>query len=243
MPVVQHAVRAAVKARPEHHVGKPVANRLQQPIVILRVVLQVGVLDEDNVAARESEAGAERGTLALVVIVEQHADVADIESPFARRLSSARTVAHRSALGAFVRGGARRLGVGSEKLQELPRAIGGAVVDEHHLLRDRRRLHPTQELLDRCALVVDWDHLTAQPDILSHGPDQAPVRWPGLALESSCRRPPGALVGHGPAGAMRIAYGPRASTARPGFADTGAKVLRDRSNATCASQVITGTFF
>ena len=50
MPEIQHAVRLADEARPIHHIRLPRDDRLQQLLVILRVVLQVRILDQDDIA-------------------------------------------------------------------------------------------------------------------------------------------------------------------------------------------------
>src|SRR5689334_19483010 len=50
MPEVEHAVRAAVKAVPEHYIGETFQNRLEQLRIIARIVLEIGVLDEDDIA-------------------------------------------------------------------------------------------------------------------------------------------------------------------------------------------------
>ena len=75
MPEEQHAMRPAEKARSEHRIGPPVQNRLQERRIVRRVVLQVGVLDDDDVALRLREAGPQRRALALVALVVEDAHV------------------------------------------------------------------------------------------------------------------------------------------------------------------------
>jgi hypothetical protein len=61
---------ATDEARAEDHVGLALKDRLQEHRVLPRVVLEVGVLDEDDVAGGRGEPRAQRGALALVPFVE-----------------------------------------------------------------------------------------------------------------------------------------------------------------------------
>ena len=75
MPVVQHAVRAvALETRPVDHVGRPFHDRLDQPRILDRVVLQVGVLDDHDPAGGPGESRAQRRPLAQVPPVPQDAE-------------------------------------------------------------------------------------------------------------------------------------------------------------------------
>src|SRR6185312_17549866 len=58
VPEIEHAVGAAVKAVAEDRVGVPAEDGLQQYRVVGRVIFQIGVLHQDDVAAGLSEAGA-----------------------------------------------------------------------------------------------------------------------------------------------------------------------------------------
>src|SRR4051812_2706513 len=76
VPEVDDAVRtAAEEAAAEDDVGMTVDDRLEQPRVVGGVVLEVGVLDEDDVAGRRREPGTQRGALPAVLRLE-HDDVA-----------------------------------------------------------------------------------------------------------------------------------------------------------------------
>ena len=61
----------AEEARPEDHVRPPLADERDQLRVLLRRVLEVGVLDDHQVARHRREPGPQRGALALVPLVEQ----------------------------------------------------------------------------------------------------------------------------------------------------------------------------
>jgi hypothetical protein len=73
MPVVEDPVRrAGDEARPEHDVGQPVLERLQQRAVLAGVVLEVGVLHQDVVGAGLGEPTPQGGALAPVLGLQQH---------------------------------------------------------------------------------------------------------------------------------------------------------------------------
>ena len=67
MPEEQRPAGRADEARAERHVGDAVDDRLDDSRKILRVVLQVGVLDGDDVAGRGGEARPQRRALAHVL--------------------------------------------------------------------------------------------------------------------------------------------------------------------------------
>ena len=58
VPEVVHALRPAEKSRPIDHVRATVNDRLEQLAVVARVVLQVRVLHQDDVARRFRESAA-----------------------------------------------------------------------------------------------------------------------------------------------------------------------------------------
>ena len=73
MPEVEDTVRpAGQEPRAEDHVGLVVEDRRQQVAELVGVVLEVGVLHDDVVGRGVGEAGAQRGTLALVAVVQHH---------------------------------------------------------------------------------------------------------------------------------------------------------------------------
>ncbi len=71
VPEVVHPLRPSEKARAVHNVRPPVKNGLQQLLIVARVVLQIGILNEQDVAARSFEAPAQRGPFALVSILKE----------------------------------------------------------------------------------------------------------------------------------------------------------------------------
>ena len=96
VPEIDHAVGvAAHEARAEDDVGLAVEDRLEQPRVFLRVVFEVGVLHDHDVAGGGGEAGAQRGALAPVDfvvddLVDQRRDLACAAGRGCRRASSRR---------------------------------------------------------------------------------------------------------------------------------------------------------
>ena len=58
---------AAGKARAKNDVGLAIDNGLDEPRVLIRIVFEVGVLHEHDVAGRGGKPGAQCGALALVV--------------------------------------------------------------------------------------------------------------------------------------------------------------------------------
>ena len=104
-----------MKREPNDDVGDAVDDRLDEARDVLRVVLEVGVLDDDDVAGREREARAQRRALAHVLGLQVNAHLV------AAALS---------------------LGFGSQAVEplvgelgeQLAAAVGRPVVDEDELL-------------------------------------------------------------------------------------------------------------
>ena len=67
MPEAEHAPRPSEEAGAVDHVGSAVTDRLDQLVVILGIVFEVGVLDHDDVASRFFESSAHGRSLAAVV--------------------------------------------------------------------------------------------------------------------------------------------------------------------------------
>ena len=74
VPEVEDAVGAAVKSVAEHHVRLALEDGLEQDRVVARVVLEVGVLDDDDVPARLGQTRADRRALAAVDGVPDEAE-------------------------------------------------------------------------------------------------------------------------------------------------------------------------
>src|SRR5262249_52845433 len=72
VPEVKHAVDAAMKAVAKDHVGPPRKNGLEQRGKVGRIVFQVRVLHQDDLAGHMLKARADGGALALVALVHQH---------------------------------------------------------------------------------------------------------------------------------------------------------------------------
>jgi len=76
VPVVQHAVRSpSQETAAEHDVRDVVSDQCDQRGDLSWIVFQVGVLNDHDVAGGTSEAGADRGSLARVLLVPQADEV------------------------------------------------------------------------------------------------------------------------------------------------------------------------
>ena len=75
VPEQQDAMRAAGKARSVHDVGAPVEDGLDEFGIVGRVVFEISILDEKNVAGRVLETCADGGTFAAVNRVRVKLDV------------------------------------------------------------------------------------------------------------------------------------------------------------------------
>src|SRR5580765_969963 len=85
-------MRGIEKTRSVHDVGGAGQNRCQQPAILARVELQIGVLNEEDVARRLVESEPDGGALSEIdlAVVRLHSRIAD---PLARVDSPARAVA------------------------------------------------------------------------------------------------------------------------------------------------------
>src|SRR5688572_30783828 len=108
MPEIEDAMaaRRTEKTRTVHHIGAALENRLQEQRVFTRVVFEVRVLDDDDIAGRFANAAGDGGAFALIVRLQQHAN----------------TVA------------------AIEFRENIPRAVGGAVVNDDQLFLHRREI-------------------------------------------------------------------------------------------------------
>ena len=77
----QHVAALAGEARAVHDLCLPAEHRRQQLRPILGVVLEVGVLDQHEIAGHVLEAGADRRALATVPLVGDHPHRAVAELP------------------------------------------------------------------------------------------------------------------------------------------------------------------
>src|SRR5688572_11590288 len=67
MPKVEHAMRAAEEPRPEDGVGAAVDDRLEEHRPVPWVVLEVGVLYDDDIPGARREGGADRRALPAIL--------------------------------------------------------------------------------------------------------------------------------------------------------------------------------
>ena len=67
--------RAAEKARAKHHIGLALNQGFDHPRILRRIVLQIGVLNNDVFAGGFLNAAAERGSLAHILRLQNEADL------------------------------------------------------------------------------------------------------------------------------------------------------------------------
>src|SRR5262249_20478382 len=79
MPEVVDALGTAQKARAEDDVGATVDQRFEQLVVVARIVFEVGVLHQNDVARQFSEAAAQCGAFALIHLLEKNAQIAQLD--------------------------------------------------------------------------------------------------------------------------------------------------------------------
>lgn len=128
VPVEQHAVGSAQEAATEHGVRVALEDRLEQGWIVARVVLEVGVLHQDHVAAGFAKAALQRRALAAILVLEKQPHL---------------WVARRKLLHDLA-GAVRRAVVDYDDLSRQPTAVC--------------REHAAEQLLDPTSLVVDRDH-------------------------------------------------------------------------------------
>src|SRR5262245_14236775 len=90
-------MRPRQKSRAVDDIGQAVLDWLNQSTVLGRIVFEIGVLNDDDVASRSSNSSTESSSLALIDLVIQHSDGWN----FARSIELTQNLA-RSVLGAVV---------------------------------------------------------------------------------------------------------------------------------------------
>lgn len=140
--VEQDAMGFAEKPRSVDDVGAVTLDRIDQLAVLLRIVFEVGVLDDDDPPARELEPAADCGALAAVRRLEVNRDVLDGEAMAGLREGRRRETGRDAA---------------GDLLEQFSCATRRTVIDDDELLVDLDLLDPPQGLLDHGALVVDGD--------------------------------------------------------------------------------------
>jgi hypothetical protein len=121
MPKIVDTLRSAEEAGAKDNVGTTVNDGFEEFAVVTRIVFEVGVLDEDNIACDFREATAESGAFTLVVGLEKDAEIAEVNGIGAIEcgsLSSARGLELR------------------ELFEDLASAVSGAVIDEDDFLAE-----------------------------------------------------------------------------------------------------------
>jgi hypothetical protein len=136
VPEVEDPPGRAGEAGAVHDVGPPLEDGGEELRIVPRVVLEIRVLHQHDVAGRLGEAAPERRALALVGVLVEHADLVLLVG----------------------RSEAPRLGeLGLQPAEIVAGAVLGAIVDDDDLLRNRRRLDALEDLREREPLVVDGD--------------------------------------------------------------------------------------
>src|SRR5260370_5509895 len=75
MPKIEHAVAFTDEPGAEDHVRPIFQDRLDQPRVFPRVVLQIGVLDDNDVPGDMAKPLAKGGTFALIALLVKSSDL------------------------------------------------------------------------------------------------------------------------------------------------------------------------
>jgi hypothetical protein len=135
VPEEQNAPRRAGEARAVDDVGLAIEDGLQELRVFRRVVLQIRVLDEDDLARRRLDSVADRGSLAAIGGVHKEAQLVD-----------------RPLLPGLCR---HSIGPQAELSEHRVRAVDRAVVDDDDLLVDGNLTDAAENLPHRAALVED----------------------------------------------------------------------------------------
>jgi hypothetical protein len=109
MPEIEYAVGAAVKTVSEYYVGIAFENGFEQLGIIAGIVLEIGILNEDDVSRGVLESGTQRSALTPIAVVHHQLNAAaesGLRSPY-------------------------------QIVQQLARSIIGKVIDNHELVLER----------------------------------------------------------------------------------------------------------
>jgi hypothetical protein len=140
VPEIVDALRPAKKSRAEDDVGAAVDDGFKKLVVVARIVFEVGILDENDVAGDFGKATAESGALALIVSLKKDAEVAELDGIAAIESGS---------LG--FAGGLEL----AELFEDLTSAVGGTVVDEDYFLPHRSVYDASEDFVNGGFFVVD----------------------------------------------------------------------------------------
>jgi hypothetical protein len=140
MPEIVDALRSAEKARAKDDVGATVNEGFEEFAVIARIVFEVGVLNENNIASDLREAAAQSSSFTLVVGLEKDAEIAEVNGIGAIECGSL----------SFARGLELR-----ELFEDLAGAVSGAVVDEDDFLPEGSFRDAAEDFVDGGFFVVN----------------------------------------------------------------------------------------
>ena len=143
MPEIVDALRATQKTRAIHDVGAPFENRCEQLLIIPRIIFEIGVLHQDDVAARLCKTPAQGCTFPAIPILKQEAD-------FLQSKSSSTVLDGDLTL-------TRGLGL-FKCLQQGACAVCGTIIDDENFLLERGSLNARQHLFYEGVFVVDRNY-------------------------------------------------------------------------------------
>src|SRR6266481_4947523 len=83
MPKVVHALRAAQKSGAIDDVGFSFQDWFEEFAVVPGVVLEIGILHQDDIASGRLKTAAQRGSLTAVLGLKEEADIPDRQSGLA----------------------------------------------------------------------------------------------------------------------------------------------------------------
>ena len=118
MPEIVDALRTAEKAGAKDYISTAIEDGFEKFVVIARIVFEVSILDEDDVAGNFRKAAAQGRTLSLILRLEKDAEVAEVDGISAVE-SGCRSFAGVLQLDHF--------------FKDLAGAVGRAVVHENNL--------------------------------------------------------------------------------------------------------------
>jgi hypothetical protein len=72
--IVERSVRVPVKARAKHDVSDIVDEERPEPFPVRRIVLEIGVLDDQNVSGGGTESGSQGSAFPAVTLMKYRTD-------------------------------------------------------------------------------------------------------------------------------------------------------------------------
>jgi hypothetical protein len=135
VPEVEHSPRRAGETRSVDDIAAAIENRLEELSVVVGIVLEVGVLDEDDIPRGDFDPVTYGGALPFIDSVDDQA----------KGVASAGLSFDHDLIASIAQ---------PEPGELLARAVGGAIVDDDELLIDGDLADTTDDLRDGVALVV-----------------------------------------------------------------------------------------